>query len=427
MFLTPTAEALTAEIGRQLGTSLPVSLGVAVSGGSDSLALMYLLADLVAGTETELHIATVDHGLRAESRDEAEQVAAHASGLGLSHDILTWQDPADGGNLQGAARAARYRLLADWARSRGIGHVAVGHTAEDQAETVLMRLRRASGVTGLSGMPVRHLRDGVEILRPMLGLRRSDLRDFLLSRNVSWIDDPSNLDRRFERVRIRDAFKALEPLGVTVEALTAVADNMRMAEAALSQATQAAATDMASVRYGAVMIDATGFEQLPEELARRLLVQALGYISGAGYPPRRTPLQDAMTALRDGRGATLQGGRVFRQGRSVWVCRELQAVRDLRLAVPTDGRAEVIWDHTWRISGGPLDAAETEIRPVGEDGIGHLSDWRQYGVPREVILPLPGVWTGEELLAIPVLQTGSAWSAAAIRSPATWASGTLSH
>ncbi|TNJ42028.1 tRNA lysidine(34) synthetase TilS [Phaeobacter sp. B1627] len=430
MFLTPSAEALTTEILRQIGVPLPPSLGVAVSGGSDSLALMYLLADLVAGTETQLHVATVDHGLRAESRGEAEAVATHAAGLGLSHDILTWQNPADQGNLQGAARAARYRLLGDWAKSRGIAQVAVGHTADDQAETVLMRLRRASGVTGLSGMPVRHHRDGVEILRPMLGLRRRDLRDFLLSRDISWSDDPSNQDRRFERVRIRDAFRALEPLGVTAEALAAVAENMRMAEAALSQATQAAATDIACLRYGAVMIDAAGFEQLPEDLARRLVVRALAYVSGAVYPPRRMALQDAMRAMQAGRSTTIQGCRILRRGSGFWVCRELQAVRDLRRVFPASGQAEVIWDETWRIHAtrqAREGAAAIEIRPVGEDGIRQLTDWRQYGVPREVILPLPGVWSGDELRSVPVLQATSDWSVAAIRSPATWASGTLSH
>ncbi|MCG7628037.1 tRNA lysidine(34) synthetase TilS [Epibacterium sp. MM17-32] len=432
MLLTPTEDALLAEVRAGLG-AVPGSLGVAVSGGSDSLALLYLLAIIAREEGTQLHVVTVDHGLRAESRAEAEQVAAHAKALGLSHDILSWQpDDTRRGNLQGEARDARYRLLTDWAQSRGIPAVAVGHTADDQAETVLMRLRRASGVTGLSAMPRRHSRDGTAILRPMLGLRRDDLRAYLKARGLDWIDDPSNQDLRFERVRVRDAMKALEPLGLTVEALAAVADNMRMADAALDHQVAEAAQALGQVRLGAVVLDRSGFNALAEEIARRLLVGAVSYVTGLGYPPRRVPLMDALRALGRGRGATLQGCQILVKTDHIWICREYQAVRDLcQPWTGTEAPAEaaaLCWDETWRISGPvPDTGAGFEVRALGADGLAQLEDWRGHGAPREVLMTLPAVWRGDVLVAVPPLQSSETWSAAAIRRPETWAQPALSH
>ena len=428
MFLTPpTEEALTEEIRRQIGTALPSRLGVAVSGGSDSVALMHLLATLADEGTMQLHIATVDHGLRRESRQEAEAVAAQAAQLGLSHDILTWQEPTEEGNLQDAARTARYRLLEAWARGRGIDQVAVGHTADDQAETVLMRLRRASGVTGLGGMALRQVRGSLTLLRPMLHLRREDLRDYLTARGITWIEDPSNQDMRFERVRIRDALRALEPLGLTVEALGTVADNMRMADSALAQAMLTAARAMGQVRYGAVMIDADGFGTLPEDVARRLLLQAITFVNGPGYPPRRAPLQEALRAMEAGRGMTLQGCQIFKRGASFWICREARTVQDSCLSWPQGAAAAQLWAAAWRVQG-PKDVAPgTEIRPLGAAGLRHIGDWRQFATPREVLMTLPSVWKGEEMLAAPLLFRSSEWTITALRPAETWAVNALSH
>jgi len=430
VFLTPSEKALIAEIRARL-SPLPDHLGVAVSGGSDSLALLYLLAAMTQGSDTTLHVATVDHRLRAESHSEAQQVANHAAGLGLAHDILTWNAPRKGGNLQGEARAARYRLLGAWARSRGIAAVAVGHTADDQAETVLMRLRRASGVTGLSGMPLRHQRDGIDVLRPLLGLRREDLRSYLTARGVEWIEDPSNQDLRFERVRVRDALKALEPMGLTVDALTAVADNMRMADAALDQVVQGAAETLGTVRFGAVVLDRAGFHALTQEVARRLLVSAVTYVSGSDYPPRRAPLLDALAAMGAGRGVTLQGCQLVVKTDRIWICREYQMVRELRHTynMPDAAAAAqgVDWDDSWQIIGPAQGGAGLEIRALGPEGLSQLTQWRSLDAPREALLPLPAVWRGGELVAAPLVERSAEWSTAAIRRPETWARPVLSH
>jgi len=179
----------------------PGPLGVAISGGGDSTALLLLLH---AARRAVLAV-TVDHGLRPESAAEAAAVGALCAARGIPHDTLVWAEGPESGNLQARARQARRRLIADWARGRGIGDVALGHTLDDQAETVLLRLARGSGVDGLAAMAAVAEGDGVRWHRPLLGIGRGALRDWLRGEGVAWIDDPSNEDPRFDRVRVRAA------------------------------------------------------------------------------------------------------------------------------------------------------------------------------------------------------------------------------
>ena len=150
--------------------STDTRLGVAVSGGSDSTALLHLAAGWAARNNVKLRVATVDHRLRAASADEARQVSRQASALDLAHHTLDWTG-APVGNLQNAAREARKALLGDWARRHGLDAVLLGHTATDQAETVLLRLARGSGVDGLAGMTPQSRDYGVTWLRPAAGGR----------------------------------------------------------------------------------------------------------------------------------------------------------------------------------------------------------------------------------------------------------------
>jgi len=179
-------------------------LGVAVSGGSDSLGLLYGLAALVA--PGRLFALTVDHGLRPGSAEEARRVKAHCRRLGVCHETLEWNAQAPASGLQAAARAARYRLLVAAASRLGLAAVLTGHTGDDQHETLEMRRARSPSdrAPGLAGIPHATLFEGrIWVLRPMLGLARGEIRDFLRNEGVAWIDDPSNGDTRFERVRVR--------------------------------------------------------------------------------------------------------------------------------------------------------------------------------------------------------------------------------
>ncbi|MGF7156307.1 tRNA lysidine(34) synthetase TilS [Novosphingobium gossypii] len=203
-------------------------LGIAVSGGPDSLALLLLAHAALPG---RVEAATVDHALRAESAAEAAEVARVCGDLGIPHAILAVKVAP--GNVQAEARAARYAALSEWAAARGIAALATAHHADDQAETLLMRLNRASGVAGLAGTRGRGRVPGGELplLRPVLGWRRSALGDVVEAAGLVAVQDPSNANDRFDRVRIRKALAEADWLDVAAIAQSAA--HIAEADAAL--------------------------------------------------------------------------------------------------------------------------------------------------------------------------------------------------
>ncbi len=395
---------IVAHIEEQLQPRPPARLGVAVSGGSDSVALLCLLALVAERLNITLLVISVDHGLRAEARTEIRTVTDLCARLGVVHHVEYWSGWDGGGNLQNAAREARYSLISDWAIGNDITTVALGHTANDQAETFMMRLARGSGVDGLAAMAPRRVQNGVTWVRPLLGIHRRTLRNYLRERSIRWIEDPSNEDQIFERVRMRDALALLEPLGITVDGLTGIAQNMRKAREALDWQTFLAARDAVIVEFGTIRIDMKRYRTLPEEIARRLIVRAIGWISQSAYSPRRASVSVVMQAVRSGDSATLEGVQLQQQDGQMWLFREYAAVSDQGVEVGD------IWDDRWTISG-PEDDPAIHVRAVGPEGLKQVPNWREAGLPRAALLSTPGVWLGEELISAPVLGWGSDWSA----------------
>ncbi len=392
------AQAAVRAAIRQAGEG---GIAIAVSGGSDSLALLHLAHAAPAGAM--LHAVTVDHGLRAESADEAARVAAICKGLGVPHAILRWQGWEGQGNLQAEARDARYRLMAEWARDRGIGTILLGHTRDDQAETVLMRLGRSAGVDGLSGMAGRFRRNDMTWCRPLLETDRATLRAYLRGMGAAWIDDPSNDDSRFERVRARAALRALAPLGIDAATLARVARHMGEARDALD----ACAADVARVTVrqdaGDLLLDWARLSAHPLELRRRILVAALVWVASAAYPPRR---EDVLSLLDESgmEGQRTLMGCVLRKERDgLRILREFNAVRETR------GATDAVWDGRWRLEG-PHDPAFC-VAALGEAGLRLCPDWRDTGRPRASLLASPAVWRGDSLVAAPLAGWGQGWIA----------------
>ena len=401
--MTDTANSLRKQLRARLPDRLPPRLGVAVSGGGDSVALMHLLQDIAQSDGINLRVATVDHGLRPASAAEAARVAEQAALLNIAHDALQWQGWDGAGNLQDQARQARYRLLTEWAQRNDIPAIALGHTADDQAETVLMRLGRAAGVSGLSGMPDARLHNGVTLLRPMLGISRQSLRDYLSGIGVDWIEDPSNQDLRFDRIKAREALSELAPLGISAQSLARVAENLAQAREALALYTQETARKIAVVDGGEVCIDRSGFELCPSEIKRRLLVGVIAWLSGPGYPPRGTAVDQAVEAVLGARTLTLAGCQLIPQDDKMWFCRELNAVAQ-EIVSPTD-----VWDKRWIVTGPEVPGAE--VRALGADGLPQVPDWRAMGKPRGALLSTPAIWSGETLLAAPLADYSNGWTA----------------
>ncbi len=394
-------------------------LGVAVSGGSDSIALLVGLHALAGDMDVTLNVATVDHGLRAEAQYEVAFVAALCAQLSLPHHMLRWNGRDADGNLQDQARRARYRLLSDWAKDRGLSAVALGHTQDDQAETVLMRLARGSGVAGLAAMSARTQKHGIDFLRPLLGVSRASLRQMLTAQGQAWCEDPSNQDPQFERVRMRQALDQLTPLGVTTAGLAEVAEHMQMADLALRSATASAAADLASTRVGAVRIERAGFIELPQDIQRRLVIAAIGWINGNEYPPRKEAVRGFLSAVQAGKSMTLGGCLAVRHGRAFWIGREFAALSDR--PAPVDAH----WDGRWVTTG--TVAPEAVIRPLGDTGLAAVQDWRAFKVPKPILQGAPGVWLDDSLVATPMGDPASSAQVRLVAGRDDFAAHVLSH
>lgn len=182
---------------------------IAISGGSDSIALSILSMLYAKEHNIEVCGLIVDHKLRSESTDEALHVREMLKRYGILSEILTWQHEGIATKIQECARDARYQLMLDYCVSHNFYCLLLGHTADDQLETFWMRLNNSSGLQGLSGMKECSTRGDVTLLRPLLNFRKEDLQFFLKQRGVSWIEDPSNQNEKFERIRIRKAIQSL--------------------------------------------------------------------------------------------------------------------------------------------------------------------------------------------------------------------------
>lgn len=248
----------------------------AVSGGPDSMALMHLLACWDTPRRPPILIATVDHGLRPEAAEEAAFVSREAATLGFAHRILAWTGEKPNAGLQEAAREARYRLLTQCAREAGASHLLTAHTQDDQAETVMMRLARGSGLKGLSGMRRERDRDGIRHARPLLDVPKAALLDLCRENGWSFITDPSNADERFARVRWRRLLPLLAAEGLTAARLARLAGRIAQAEEALeTKAREALAGANPEHDEAAFSFDAACLASEPFEIALRILAQAL--------------------------------------------------------------------------------------------------------------------------------------------------------
>lgn len=278
-------------------------IGLAVSGGPDSLALLLLAA---AARPGQVEAATVDHGLRPEAREEAKMVARLCEGLEVPHAVLTarWKDdPVTA--IQERARGERYRLLGYWAEERGLGAIATGHHADDQAETLLMRLARGSGVRGLAGMRPRSITPGshAPLVRPLLGWRRSELERICKEAGVAPVADPSNDDEKFERVRVRRELS--EAPWLDPAAIARSAAHLAEADAALDWAMK---TEWKrAVRAGRDNIVYRN-DGAPAEIQRRIVARAVRKLATEGEMELRgSELDRLMTSLIAGDTATLRG------------------------------------------------------------------------------------------------------------------------
>lgn len=343
-------------------------LAVAVSGGADSLALT-LLADAWARRRGGAIAAlTVDHRLRPASAAEARRTGEWLAARDIPHQTLVWDGPHPASDIQAEARTARYRLLEARCAERGYLHLLTAHHLEDRAETFWLRLARGSGLDGLAGISAVSERARCRVLRPLLDVPPERLRARLRREGQEWIEDPSNRNAEFGRVRVRKARALIASEGLSAERLAETLRHLGRARQALEAGTgELLGRALAVHPAGFAQLDADAIREAEPELGLRALAAVLAAIGGTPYPPRLERLERLYAAiLRDDleRGRTLGGCRLVRTGASVLVCREPAAI-EKPLAL-SQGRT-CVWDGRFRIQAAKTCPGDVTAGALGQD------------------------------------------------------------
>jgi tRNA(Ile)-lysidine synthase len=367
-------------------------VALAVSGGSDSMALLRMVQEWAPPT-LSVHVLTVDHGLRKAAAEEALQVHRWCGVLGLQHETLQWRSENVTSAIQAKARQARYDLMTGWCLANHVEVLLTAHTADDQAETVLMRSLRTSTAKSLAGIWPERDWNGVRVLRPLIELRRVDLRAYLKQCGQAWVEDPSNEDTRFERVRLRRVL-AGETRGLAARAYVA------------QQVSRQHASDADTWCHAYVDRHELGFARFPivtfnlvdREVQDEILLKVMSWIGGTGHPE----LQErygllSWLANQEGSRRAL-GGLIFvKRARDVLVGREPGRISSVVTMIPESG--EVVWDNRFRVTG-----------PMGASVIataGLKSVTRRKDIPAFIQAGLPAVIMADGKICIPALPLGS--------------------
>ncbi|MEI8394176.1 MAG: tRNA lysidine(34) synthetase TilS [Rhodospirillaceae bacterium] len=347
-------------------------LAIAVSGGADSLALCLLVREWAQARGGSVLALTVDHRLRLESTREAETVGQILAQRAIAHETLPWLGDKPKSGIQAAAREARYRLLIERCAAEGILHLMLGHHREDQAETLLLRLAKTSGIDGLAAMPALYERPELRLLRPLLDLPKARLIATCHAAGLVPIEDPSNRSPAYARARLRAVSDLLDREGLSSAGLAATAHRLGQARAALDDST-------AALLAGAVVIDSAGFIRLdpkplvkaPEEIGRRALARCLATIGPGRTAPPRDGLDRLFAEICAGckSGRTFAGCRIVPYNHHLLIVREASAVAP---AQPLPLLNRVHWDRRFLVR---LNSGVGASGPVMVGGL-NPDDWK---------------------------------------------------
>jgi tRNA(Ile)-lysidine synthase len=363
-------------------------IALAVSGGSDSAAMLHLVAQWNQrhNASISLTVLSVDHGLRSEAAFECEQVGEWCKALGLNHVTLQWLGDKPSSGIQAKARLARYSLMTDWCLENNVSVLLTAHTADDQAETIVMRQSRTSTAKSLAGIWPSRDWSGVQVMRPLLTARRQELRDYLLAQNLTWIDDPSNFNLHYERVRIRKELSGnADVAAFAAQALSAVKATQQKAEGWV-------AAFLSVSKLGLLNCDRGKVKNIDPDVGDEILALVFK-VNGIAHLPElksRQSMWDWLGSEKSSR-RTL-GGLIFaKRKHDILIAREPGRISNETIVIPSSGK--VVWDGRFNVQG-PEGA---EIRPAGKfEEILRRSD-----IPAFVDAGLPVVCNGKAVLAAP--------------------------
>jgi len=306
------------------------SVAVGISGGPDSMALGWLLAQWAKDHDVQVHAITVDHGLRKESAEEAKLVADRIRNWpNTRHTTLRWDGDKPETRILEEARKARYDLMLSYMASRRITHLCVAHHQDDQAETFLIRLAKGSGLDGLAGMkPVQKFGEGF-LVRPLLDLSKDDLVAICNDNKIPFVNDPTNLNEKYLRPRLRASREVLEEEGLSSKRLSVTAARLARAQSALVQmADEEFGKTLREKKDDGFFFDTGALRELPEELTIRIVLKAMDAIHpGDDYGPRMEKVEHLVARIlhdEDFKGATLGGCQFAIQPKNgtLWIGKE---------------------------------------------------------------------------------------------------------
>lgn len=371
------------------------TLAIAVSGGSDSMALAILVKNYCNDKGINCIALTVDHGLRKDSKNEAIQVKNWLKPLGYNHEILTWEGAKPESNIQAEARKARYQLLTKYCIDNNIKSLLLAHHIEDQAETVVMRLLRGSSLNGLQAMlPIRS-HNKINIIRPLLGFTKSELQELLISEGQKWIEDPSNQNIDYDRVWLRKMLATHRNSSLLHKRLAETVSRLQQTQEYLSsQIDQYWQENVRVDNKGYVWLDKIWFNSVHREIQYQIFHKAIKIVSGRQSALRYDSLNKALdvASKEEATRHTLGGCIIHIRNKEIFIYRE-----------PSDlENKKIRWENHFLVS---LPSEDYKIEPLGKSNFEKITGENNIEIdkklPKAVFYTLPSIWHLDNLVAIP--------------------------
>ncbi len=383
-------------------------LGLAVSGGGDSLALLMLANRWAKIKKKELFVASVDHKLREESFEEIDHVKRITKSLTIDFSILEIKNKIDG-NLQSSARKERYNLLSKWAKSKELDIVLLGHNLDDQVETVFLRLFRGSGIDGLTGIFPRKIINDIIFFRPLLQISRDELRYFLQTLKINWVEDKSNEDLKYDRIKIRKILKNFAAdFTIEKKRISQVTFHMQRAQFFLNENLIEQALKIVIFHpHGDVDIDIKEFKKINYEIQLRLISSLLLWISGKSYRPRFSHLEAFIIAICSPffKSRTLMGVIAIKFKNKITMRRELDAIKDFKIKNLNSFK----WESRWVLKINQKDLLQNlenlTVQPI-KNLAQHNITIEEVKISHEVLKVSPGLFQNEKLICAPLIKYG---------------------
>jgi len=376
-------------------------IALAVSGGRDSLALMFLIKKWLGNNnfDKDVVVLTVNHQLREESNAECAEVALIAQGYGFHHKILIWHHENIKTSIQEKARNARYDLMINYLKENGIDTLITGHTLDDKIETFLMRLSKGSGLEGLKSIQTSRNLDGINLFRPLLNLTRDQTTKTLVSQNIGWIDDPTNADEKYERIKIRNNISTLEKLNISKDMLQLTLNRLGRAHEVISNITEKALLEVLHFdSLGYVSLDYDILKAYPYEIIIKVFEKALIYVNG-----KRVSLQSlervCSEVIQTRKPKTINGCVIYTKKNIIHITRENRDIESFNLKV---GDLHV-WDSRFKICLKSFNEDFITIKNLGSSKeLKYLCENTIYeDIPLYVMNTLPGGFIKDKLVLMP--------------------------